>query len=333
MRQGTGAARAMSSVYSMPPSASALRSVVSILVSVTSRFVELQLAALRALAPQERFVTDADGAASDEVEAIVAYRLAAGIAPRCPRLRLVAAPGAGVDELLASDIPPRVPIVRAPDPAQGQRMAQYVALMLLRRQRALARLEAQHRRAEWQRFAPEAEQTVGVMGYGSIGSQVVAALRALGFPVVVCTRGAHAIDGVESFAAASGLAAFLARSQVLVCAVPLTPETDGLLCAETLALLPRGAYLINVSRGRVLVEADLLAAIDGGQLSGAALDVFTIEPLPADSPLWRREQILCTPHLAAAPRPEVVGRQVLENLQRSRRGEPLLNVVDRVRGY
>src|SRR5215472_2433347 len=195
MRQGTGAARAMSSVYSMPASLSRFARV-SILVHVTSRFLELQLAALRALAPQERFVIDTDGAAVDEVEVIVAYRLAAGIAPRCRHLRFVAAPGAGVDELLASDIPQQIPIVRAPDPVQGQRMAQYVALLLLRRHRVLARLETQHRRAEWQRFAPEAEQTVGVMGYGSIGSEVVAALRALGFPVIVWTRGAHAIDGV-----------------------------------------------------------------------------------------------------------------------------------------
>ena len=323
----------MSSVYSSAGPALALPSNVSILVVVTSRFLELQLAALRALAPEERFVTDPDGAESDAVEAIVAYRLAAGIAPRFSALRFVASPGAGIDELLASGIPPRVPIVRVLDPTQGQRMAQYVALMVLRRQRALPRLEAQHRRAEWLRFAPGEECTVGVMGCGSIGSPVVVALRALGFPVVVWARSPRAIDGVESFAGATGLAAFLARSQVLVCALPLTPETEGLLCTKTLALLPRGAYLINVSRGGLLVEADLLAAVDRGQLAGAALDVFATEPLPPGSPLWRREEILCTPHLAAAPRPEVVGRQVLENLRRSRRGEPLLNVVDRSRGY
>ena len=305
----------------------------SILVAVTSRFLELQLAALRELAPQERFFTDPYGAVSDAVEVIVAYRLAAGIAPRFPGLRFVAAPGAGVDELLAGDIPQRVPIVRALDPTQGHRMAQYVALMVLRWQRALPRLEAQHRKGEWRRFAPDEERTVGVMGCGWIGSQVVATLRILGFPVVVWARSPRAIEGVECFAGATGLGAFLARSQALVCTVPLTPDTQGLLCAKTLALLPRGAYLVNVSRGGLLVEADLLAAIESGQIAGAALDVFATEPLPPDSPLWRREEILCTPHVAAAPRPDIVGRQVLENLRRARRGEPLLNAVDRNRGY
>ena len=305
----------------------------SILVIVTSRFVERQLAALRSLAPHERFVTDPATAPSDEVEAIVAYRLAVGIATRLPGLRFVASPGAGVDELLASDIPAHIPIVRALDPEQGRRMAQYVALMVLRQQRALSRLEAQHRTGEWRRLAPEEDRTIGVMGHGSIGAPVVAALRALGFSVAVWTRNARTIDGVDAFAGAAGLAPFLARSQVLVCTLPLTPETHGLLCAKTLARLPLGGYLINVSRGGVLVEDDLLAAIDSKQLAGAALDVFATEPLPPESPLWRREEILCTPHIAAAPRPDVVARQVLDNLQRARRGEPLANVVDRGRGY
>ena len=180
---------------------------------------------------------------------------------------------------------------------------------------------------------PDGEATVGVMGCGSIGAQVVAALKALGFPVAVWTRTAHAVEGVEAFAGAAGLAHFLARSQLLVCTLPLTPETEGLLCAKTLALLPRGAYLVNVSRGRVLVEADLVAAIEAKQLAGAALDVFATEPLPPESPLWRREEILCTPHIAAAPRPEVVGRQLLDNLERARRGERLRNAVDCARGY
>jgi len=226
-----------------------------------------------------------------------------------------------------------VPIVRAIDPAQGQRMAQYVALMVLRRQRELARLETQHRSGEWRRFAPAEEKTIGVMGYGSIGAPVVATLRTLGFPVAVWTRNARPIDGVDAFAGNAGLGAFLGRSQVLVCTLPLTPETRGLLSAKTLAQLPRGAYLINVSRGGLLVEADLVAVIDSEHLAGAALDVFVTEPLPPDSPLWRRTEILCTPHVAAAPRPEAVGRQLLDNLQRARRGEPLINVVDRGRGY
>ena len=131
----------------------------------------------------------------------------------------------------------------------------------------------------------------------------------------------------------AALRSFLARCNVLVCTLPLTAETRGLLDAEALAALPRGAYLINVSRGGVARETDLLAALDAGQLGGAALDVFSAEPLPPDSPLWRRQDILCTPHVAAVPRADEVARQILDNLRRAREGEALMNVVDRRRGY
>jgi len=307
---------------------------VSILVLATSRFVEQQLAALRSLAPHERFETDANAVRADEVEAIVAFRFAPGIAPRFPNLRLVASPGAGADELLgAGDIPAHVPIVRAIDPLQGLRMAQYVALMVLRRQRDLARLEAQHQRAEWRRFSSAVEGTVGILGYGTIGAAVAAALRALGFPVIAWVRTPRAATGVELCAGRAALGAFLARCEVLVCTLPLTAETTGLLDAQAFAALPRGAYLINVSRGGVLRERDLIAALDAGQLAGAALDVFVEEPLPPERPLWRRPEILCTPHVAATPRSEEVARQILDNLRRVRTGEPPVNVVDRARGY
>jgi phosphoglycerate dehydrogenase-like enzyme len=307
---------------------------VSILVLATSRFMEQQLAALRLLAPHERFETDADAARTDEVEAIVAFRFAAGIAPRFPNLRLVASPGAGADELLgAGDVPAHVPIVRAIDPLQGRRMAQYVALMVLRQQRELSRLEAQHGRGEWRRFAPAAEGIIGILGYGTVGAPVAAALQSLGFPVIAWARKPRAVPGVEICAGRAMLGAFLARCNVLVCALPLTAETTGLLDAQAFAALPRGAYVINVSRGGVLRERDLVAALDTGELSGAALDVFAEEPLPPESPLWRRPDILCTPHVAATPRSEEVARQILDNLRRVRAGEALLNVVDRARGY
>ena len=306
----------------------------SILVLTKSRFMEQQLAALRSLAPHERFETDADTARADEVEAIVAFRFAPGIAPRFPNLRLVASPGAGADELLgAGDIPAQVPIVRAIDPLQGRRMAQYVALMVLRQQRDLSRLEAQHRRAEWRRFSPAIEGTVGVLGYGTIGAAVAAALGSLGFPVIAWARTPRAAPGVELCAGRAALSTFLARCNFLVCTLPLTVETTCLLDAQAFAALPRGAYLINVSRGGVLREADLLASLDAGQLAGAALDVFAEEPLPPESPLWRRPEILCTPHVAATPRSEEVARQILDNLRRVRAGESPVNLVDRARGY
>ena len=308
----------------------------ALLVLPTSAFVERQLAALRAVAPDERVFTDPAAASTDEIEAILAFRIAPGIAPRFPALRFVGCAGAGVDEVLATpDLPAHVPVTRAVDPLQGARMAQYVALAALRHYRELPRFEAQQRESRWTRPPPalETDFAVGVMGCGSIGAPVVDVLSRLGFPVAVWTRTARTIEGVASFAGAEALPAFLARSHFLVCTLPLTAATRGVLDARALAQLPPGAYVINVSRGRVLVEADLVAAIDAGRLAGAALDVYETEPLPAGSPLWRHPKILCTPHIAAEPRPEVAAAQFVDNLRRARAGLPLVNVVDRGRGY
>jgi len=308
----------------------------SILVLNTSPFVEQQRAALALLAPNERIHTDPDTAPSSDIEAMLAFKLAAGITPRFPALKFVACAGAGVDDLLATpDVPPDLPIVRAVDPLQGQRMAQYVTLMVLRFHRELPRLESQHAAAEWRRFLPldEAKRTVGVMGYGSIGAPIADVLMRLGFPVAVWSQTQRRIDGIDAFAGSGGLAPFLARSAIVVCALPLTSATTGLLAAPAFAALPQEAFVVNVSRGAVLREADLVAAIDSGHIAGAALDVFETEPLPATSPLWRHPKILCTPHIAAMPRPEVAARQFLENLRRARDGRALLNVVDRRRGY
>ena len=308
----------------------------SILVVNTSPFIEQQRAALVQLAPGENIHTDPSTAPPADVEALLAFRLAPGIAPRFPALKFVASAGAGVDQLLAnSDVPAHLPVVRAFDPMQGQRMAQYVTLMALRFHRELPRLEARHAEGQWHRFIPidERKHAIGIMGYGSIGAPIADALRGLGFPIRVWTRSPRSIDGVEGFAGQDGLRPFLAESAILVCALPLTSTTAGLLGASAFGALPRGALVINVSRGAVLREDDLLAAVDSGHLAGAALDVFEIEPLPSGSPLWRHPKILCTPHIAAMPRPDVAAKHFLENLRRARAGLPLLNVVDRDRGY
>jgi len=308
----------------------------AILVLATSAFVEQQRAALASLAPDERIHTDPTNAPPADVEALLAFKLSPGIAPRFPALKFVGCAGAGVDDILRmGDVPLHVPIVRPVDSLQGQRMAQYVALMALRFQRDLPRLEAQHRDASWKRFMAQRETdcAVGVMGHGSIGAPVVDIFLRLGFPVAAWTRVPREIGGADSFSGPGGLAPFLARTRILVCALPLTTATRGLLCERTLQLLPRGAYVINVSRGAILCEADLVAAVGSGQLAGAAVDVFETEPLPAESPLWRHPKILCTPHIAAVPRAEIAAAQFLDNLRRARAGIPLVNVVDRSREY
>lgn len=308
----------------------------AILVLATSAFVEHQLEALRAAAPEETIVDDPDAVRPADVEAMLAFKLAPGTLARFPSLHFIACTGAGADELLASgEVPPGVSIVRPVDPMQGQRMAQYVALMVLRWHRELPRLEAQHNDGYWKRPAPlpESQHAIGVMGHGSIGTTIADVLRRLGYPVAIWTRTPHSEPDLECFTGTAGLAPFLARTNILVCTLPLTEETRGLLSAPLFATLPRGAYVVNVARGALLAETDLLVAVDAGHLAGAALDVFATEPLPPDSPLWRHPKILCTPHIAAVPRSEIAAAQFLDNLRRAREGRPLVNVVDRTRGY
>lgn len=308
---------------------------VSVLVLSTSKFVEQQLAAIRAAAPSLAIHTDPASAPAD-VEAIHAFMLAPGIAPRFPALRFVASAGAGVDLILACpDLPSHLPVVRPVDPMQATRLAQYVALAVLRHARGLPRYEAQQRERRWARLPQPDESSfaVGLMGCGALGAPVATTLRALGYPVAVWTRSGRAPPGTRAYAGDAALPAFLARSHVLVCLLPLTADTRGLVDAAALARLPQGAHVISVSRGGIVDEAALVAAIDAGRLSGATLDVYATEPLPDASPLWRHPAILCTPHIAAIARPGVVAAQFLDNLARSRAGRPLVRTVDRDRGY
>lgn len=307
----------------------------SILVLPTSPIVEAQLAALRRLAPHETIETDAAGADAAAVEVLFAYQLPPGVAERFPNLRFIAGAGAGVDELLANALPRTIALTRCTDPAQAIRMAQYVALAVLRWHRELPRLEDQQRERAWMRrtLEPESSWPVGLMGFGVLGRAVAAALRALGYPVRTWTRTPHPTPDVSAYVGASGLGPFLADTRVLVCLLPLTADTRGLLAAPLFARLPRGAYVINVARGALLDETDLVAALDAGHLAGAALDVYAREPLPPASPLWTHGRILATPHIAAIADPETAARHLLDNLARARRGEPLFDVVDRERGY
>jgi len=175
---------------------------------------------------------------------------------------------------------------------------------------------------------------VGVMGLGEIGRVVVRALSALGLPVLGWSRSGGDCEGAQAvYAGDSGLPGFLARCNYLVCVLPLTPATRGILDAALLAQLPRGAYVINVSRGAMVRQADLIAALRSGQISGAALDVFDTEPLPADDPWWREPGVLVTPHISSQPSPLTVAEQLLENIRRLEAGEALLNQVDIARGY
>jgi glyoxylate/hydroxypyruvate reductase A len=253
-----------------------------------------------------------------------------------PRLRLIQSLGAGIDHLLADpELPREVPIARLVDPSLSRQMVVYVLLAALDHHRDMGAYRAAQARSEWQPVLPQDPTAcrVGVMGQGAIGGAAAQAFAALGFDVAGWSRSAKTILGVAGFHGADGLGIFLARSDILICLLPLTDDTAGILDARLFAQLPQGAYVVNVARGAHLVEADLLAAIDSGHLSGAWLDVFRIEPLPGDSPLWGHPAITLTPHIGGWVLPASAVVTVVENLRRVRAGEPIENALGLNRGY
>ena len=255
---------------------------------------------------------------------------------RYPNLRLVVSMGAGVDHLLRPPgTPPGIPVARLVDARLTQGMVEWVLLNVLRFHRQDPEYRAQQAAAVWHELpAPETgSRRIGILGLGALGGASAAALRGLGFPVMGWSRRPKAVSGVESFAGAEGLATMLARTDILLCLLPLTPDTRGILNAETLGLLPRGAFLLNAARGGHMVGRDVLAALDSGQLGGAALDVFEPEPLPADSPFWAHPKVVLTPHASAITIPSSAAPQVVDNIHRARAGRPLLNLVDFSSGY
>lgn len=258
-----------------------------------------------------------------DVEAVLGWRFPPGVADRLPRLRWVCSIGAGVDKLLVPGLAPAVAVSRIVDPEQAVGIAQYVALMALRHARALPAYEHQQQLRQWTRRPIGALRlAVGVLGMGEVGCAVARMLQALGFEVTGFRRsGGPSLEQV------------LRASEIAVCALPLTPQTRGLLDARTLAWLPHGAYLINIARGEHVVEPDLIAAVRSGRLAGAALDVQAREPLPADDPLWAEAGITITPHIAAQSSPQTIASQFVQGWRSLQRGEAAPNQVDRARGY
>ncbi len=254
-----------------------------------------------------------------------------------PNLRLIVSSGAGVDHITADPAWPRhVPIVRMGGEEPGQRMAEYVCLGALSLLRGMPRILAGSRARSWDHFATTrmaTETRVGVMGLGNLGARAAEMLRGLGFQVAGWSRTPKSLPGIACFAGAEGRDAFLARTDLLVCLLPDTAETRGAIRAETIALLPAGAGVINAGRGGHVVMADLVAALDAGHLSGAFLDVFETEPLPSDDPVWTHPKIIVTPHIASLASRPSRARYVTDVIAAFERGETPPNLYDPARGY
>ena len=270
------------------------------------------------------------------IDAAVVWRYPKGDLKRYPNLKLICSLGAGVDHIMADDERPAgVPIVRIVDPDLTQGMCEYILLSALRYHRQFPEYTELQRQRRWSKLPPPriGDRRVGVMGIGAIGGAAARWLAYVGFPVAGWSRGPKTLDGVETFHSADGLKQFLARTDILVCVLPLTPDTRGIVNARNLARLPKGAFVINVARGGHVVAEDLIAALDAGHIAGATLDVFEPEPLPPDHPLWAHPKVTVTPHIAALTNPETAADQIAENIRRVRAGRKPLNVVDPAAGY
>jgi glyoxylate/hydroxypyruvate reductase A len=245
--------------------------------------------------------------------------------------------GAGVDQLLAhAVVPERLPIVRLVDAGMAVRMAEYVCFAVARATRGLERFGPGGLR-DWNASRPRGQPpTVGVLGTGAIGGKIAEAAARFGYRVRVWSRTLRSFAGMQSFAGLEQLDAFLAGSNFLVNALPLTRDTANLLNRARLSKLPEGAHVINVGRGATIVDADLLALLDGGHLGGATLDVFRVEPLPDDDPYWSNPKVIVTPHLSGPTPVAPAAKQIADAIVQLERGVPVSSLpgyVDRARGY
>jgi glyoxylate/hydroxypyruvate reductase A len=264
-----------------------------------------------------------------------------GVLRSLPNLEAIFSIGAGVDHIFADPELPQVPVVRFVDPNLTMRMSEYVCLHVLLHERRMTEYLAQQRESTWLELWPQPaadEVRVGVMGLGMLGQDAVKKLAMLGFPTAGWSKSPKEIPDVECFTGADGLEAFIARTHVLVSLLPLTPETTGILNAKLLAGLAKdgrlpGPVLINAGRGGLQVEADILAALESGDLWAASLDVFEEEPLSASSPLWQHPRLIITPHNASISDGRAVCRYVIDQIAAYEKGMPLENVVDPQRGY
>jgi glyoxylate/hydroxypyruvate reductase A len=276
----------------------------------------------------------------EEVSYAAVWKPEPGALAGFPKLRVIFNLGAGVDALVADPSLPKLPIVRvAVDDLTG-RMTEYVVLHVLMHHRQQRYLWDCQRQTKWEPRLqwPASAIQVGVMGLGVLGTDAALVLKRLGFQVAGWSASPKQIEGIDCFVGASGLEPFLRRTSILVCLLPLTPDTRQILNRNTFALLDRSSplgapVLINAGRGGLQVEADILACLNDGTLGAATLDVFETEPLPASSPLWQHPNVLVTPHNAADTDPDAICAYVAQQIERHEAGEPLQNVVELARGY
>ncbi|WP_421951134.1 2-hydroxyacid dehydrogenase [Pelagibacterium sp.] len=269
------------------------------------------------------------------VRYLVAWMPEPDIIAALPNLKVIFSIGAGIDQFGPGEVPEGVTLVRMIEPGLTRSVVNYAVMAVLMLQRDMPAYRAQQQAGQWLAHPvrdPEATR-VGIMGLGVLGQASGAALTALGFPVSGWARSTRQIAGITTYAGQEQLPEFLAESDICVCLLPLTATTRGILSRAVLDRLPRGAGLVHLGRGGHLAAADLIAALDDGQLSGAVLDVTDPEPLPAHDPLWHDPRIIVTPHIAGQTRAESSAMATLDNIALHERGLAMIGVVSQAAGY
>ncbi|MBT0957466.1 glyoxylate/hydroxypyruvate reductase A [Alphaproteobacteria bacterium KMM 3653] len=291
---------------------------------------------MRALLPDWSINALLEETDPDAVQYAVVWKPQTGAMAQMKNLKAVVSIGAGIDHVLADpELPKHLPIIRTVGEDLTQFMREYVALHVLRHHRDRPQQAAAEARAEWStvEVPPATRRKVGIMGLGNLGAAAAKTLAGLGFQTLGWTRTRREIDGVTCYAGAGEFDEFLAQSEILVNLLPLTDHTAGILSADLFAKLPKGACLINAARGQHLIEDDLLAALESGQIAQATLDVFTVEPLPEEHPFWAHPAITVTPHIASRIDAETGSRIIAANLAEYERSGAVADLADAKRGY
>jgi glyoxylate/hydroxypyruvate reductase len=292
--------------------------------------------ALKAKRPELEVLVHPDVEAKDRVEFALTWGHPLGVFKEYPNIKCIASMGAGVDHILRDlELPASATITKLEDPNLTRDMGLFVVALVLNYMRNLTVHKLNQQQHIWSRkryLTPE-NTTIGIMGMGTLGAHAAAELTKLGFKVNGWARTEKQLAEVKVYKGEEELNNFLTESDILICLLPLTPQTENILNKQTLSKLPKNAFVINVARGKHLVEEDLIEMIDNGHLAGASLDVFREEPLPEDHPFWSHPKINITPHIASVTDPESAVSQILENYDRLLRGEPLKNIVSPELGY
>lgn len=305
----------------------------SIALIIPDRKLDALVQALQTLLPDVQLQVWPQIDAPESVEFAVVWRQPAGSLQAFRQLKALQSFGAGVDNILQDPQLPALPLARIVDPDLTQSMLQYLQTVVQYYQLRFDEFARQQQHQLWKPRSPRKLKQIAVLGLGELGAAAATYFAAQGYQVTGWAASAKQLPAVQCFYGDDGFAPAVQAADLVICLLPLTPQTENLLNSQRLALFKAGALLVNVARGAIVVEDDLLAALAGGQLAGACLDVFRTEPLPADHPFWQQTNILLTPHISAVTNADTAVQQIAENYRRLQAGLPLLNLIDKTRGY